>query len=399
MLFLVVCCGIIAGTFTGLIPGVHINLIASILLVNFAIISIYFDVQLICVFIVVMSVVHTFIDFIPSILFGVPNADTALSVLPAHKLVLDGKGYKAIFLSSIGSLFGIFFSILMVPLFFWGLNGFYEFVKVYVPYVLIVTVVLLIFFETTWNKKFWAIIIVLFSGGFGMFVLNCTLVDDSMLVLFTGLFGISGIFYSIKDDNDSFPKQTFDVNFKFSWDFFKAIFVGGLAASICSVTAGIGNAQAGTLAAVFFRKITSELFIVVLSAINTINFVLSIVTFYLIGRARNGSIFVVSQIVQMISFDDFLLFFGIVFGVSFIGFFLTLFLGRRLINFICRVNVKLVNVCILLFLFLVVFVLSGFYGILIMIASSCLGVLCVALEVRRVHLMSVLIIPVVVNLM
>jgi len=84
--------------------------------------------------------------------------------------------------------------------------------------------------------------------------------------------------------------------FKVDFSFFKAVFVGGITSSVCSVVPGVGNAQAATIVSVFFRKMSAELFIVMLSVINTINFALSIVTFYLISRARNGSILVVSQI-------------------------------------------------------------------------------------------------------
>lgn len=53
------------GVFTGLLSGVHINLIASLILVYFGFFLNYVDV-----FILVMSVTHTFIDFIPSIIYN-----------------------------------------------------------------------------------------------------------------------------------------------------------------------------------------------------------------------------------------------------------------------------------------------------------------------------------------
>lgn len=48
-------------------------------------------------------VTHTFLDIIPSVYLGAPDADTALSVLPGHRLMLAGRGYEAIKCSALGS--------------------------------------------------------------------------------------------------------------------------------------------------------------------------------------------------------------------------------------------------------------------------------------------------------
>ena len=76
--------GIIAGTVTGLIPGIHINLVAIITLgfLNY-ILKIFSPIE-IAVFIVAMSITHTFLDFIPSIFLGAPNEENFLSILPLY---------------------------------------------------------------------------------------------------------------------------------------------------------------------------------------------------------------------------------------------------------------------------------------------------------------------------
>ena len=68
--------GIIFGTFTGLIPGIHINLIGVLLVSASA--SLFFSINPIyfVIFISSMAITHTFIDFIPSIFLGCPDTDT-----------------------------------------------------------------------------------------------------------------------------------------------------------------------------------------------------------------------------------------------------------------------------------------------------------------------------------
>jgi len=398
ILIIIIALGIISGIITGMIPGIHINLIASIILINFTFLLTFFDINSVIIFIITMGVIHTFIDFIPSILFGVPSEDTALSILPGHKLVLDGKAYKAIFLSSIGSLSGMFFAILFSPLFYYTIEIIYKTSKIFIPYILISTTILLIIFEKNWNLRLWAIIIAFFSSALGILVLNSTITNNPLLILFTGLFGISTIFCSLKDEG-KIPKQNFEIDFKINRNFFKAIFVGGFASSICSISPGLGNAQAGTISALFFKKISSEIFIVVLSAINTINFILSLITFYLIDRARNGSILVISQITESINFNQLIFFFFIIFIVAIIGYFITLKIGKKLIKIIQTINMKKTNIIIIILLFIMIFIITNWIGIIILICSSALGILCINLGCRRVHLMNILLIPIVLNLL
>ena len=78
--------GILIGVFTGLTPGVHINLVATLVLSSSAVFLGYISPLVLAVFIVSMSVVHTFMNAIPAIYLGAPEDEAnALNVLPGHK--------------------------------------------------------------------------------------------------------------------------------------------------------------------------------------------------------------------------------------------------------------------------------------------------------------------------
>ncbi|MDA3856138.1 MAG: tripartite tricarboxylate transporter permease [Candidatus Woesearchaeota archaeon] len=389
--------GILFGTLTGLIPGLHINMIASLIIVNLASLLIYFNKTEISILVLTMSITHTFVDFIPSIVFGIPSEDTALSVLPAHRLTLEGKAYQALFLSSIGSLASIIFLILIGPIFFLTIQSIYPIFQKITPYLLLITILILILTEKTISKIFWAIIITLFAAGLGIIALNSPHSKQPLLILFSGIFGISTLLYSLKS-NEKIPKQDLTIKFKADKNFFKSIFIGGISASFCSITPGIGNSQAATLSTLFFKKINTELFIVTLGIINTTNFILSILTFYLINRARNGAIIAISQIQTTISQNQLILFLIITILISIIAFFLTLKLGKILIQIFTKINQKKFNIIIILSLTILIISITNFFSTLILIASISLGTLCIHLNIKRVHLMNVLIIPIVINL-
>ena len=134
--------GIFAGTVTGLIPGIHINLIGG-LLITFTT-SIYLNPIYAIVFITAMAITHTFLDFIPSIFLGCPDTDTELSILPGHQLLKNKKGYEAIQLSNTGSLIAIFLTIMIIfpSLFF--LKNFYLTIQNLIPHILILISLIII---------------------------------------------------------------------------------------------------------------------------------------------------------------------------------------------------------------------------------------------------------------
>ena len=128
--------GILAGTFTGLAPGIHINLIASLLLLSQS--SPSPDLVLpFVIFIIAMSITHTFIDFIPSIFLGAPEEDTFLSLLPGHELFLEGRAQEAVVLTLYCALAAIPIVLITIPLYLLFLPSIYASFKFLLPFLLI----------------------------------------------------------------------------------------------------------------------------------------------------------------------------------------------------------------------------------------------------------------------
>ena len=241
-IILAIIIGTCFGIFTGLTPGVHINLV-SVLILTFSPALLQFTSPLILSIVIVsMGITHTFLDFIPSCFLGAPNPETALSILPAHKLLLKGRGYEAVRLATIGSLVGLIITIfLTMPLIFL-LNTSYEFVSQFIPYILICASLILIFRE---KSRIWGLILFLLSGILGIGVLNLN-INQPLLPLFSGLFGIPMLVLSI-NDNIQIPKQNFEtekISFK---ELFKNISVGLFASSIIVCIVGASFISTGVL--------------------------------------------------------------------------------------------------------------------------------------------------------
>ena len=64
--------------------------------------------------IVSTGTVHTFLNYIPSALLGAPDGDTALSLLPGHRMLLSGNAPRGVAWSARGSQLGLFLSLPLI---------------------------------------------------------------------------------------------------------------------------------------------------------------------------------------------------------------------------------------------------------------------------------------------
>ena len=145
--------GVGLGSLTGLIPGFHVNNVALILLsVSPALLALGIPLSAVAGIICSTGVVHTFLNYIPSALIGAPDGDTALSLLPGHRMLLSGNAAKGVAWSARGSQLGLLLSlplILVARLVFGPEVGWYDNLRDVLPIVLLTISFLLLATETT----------------------------------------------------------------------------------------------------------------------------------------------------------------------------------------------------------------------------------------------------------
>jgi putative membrane protein len=145
--------GVGLGSLTGLIPGFHVNNVALILLsVSPALLALGIPLSAVAGIICSTGVVHTFLNYIPSALIGAPDGDTALSLLPGHRMLLSGNAAKGVAWSARGSQLGLLLSlplILVARLVFGPEIGWYDSLRGVLPIVLLSISLLLLATETT----------------------------------------------------------------------------------------------------------------------------------------------------------------------------------------------------------------------------------------------------------
>lgn len=393
LIFLVL--GIMAGTFTGLFPGIHINLVGAALVSLST--TLFFSVNpvFLAIFIISMAMTHTFLDFIPSVFLGCPNTDTALSILPGHELLRDGKGCEAIALTAYGGLMAIAMIFLVSGLAFIGMKPIYEILKI--PYVmasiLILVSFLVIFSE---KKKIYSLTAFLLAGILGVIVLNFKTLNQPLLPLLGGLFGASSLILSIKNkvqiphQEISFPK------IKSLLPDLKKIFFGALIASpLCAFLPGLGSGEAAVIGNQISRT-DRKGFLILIGATNTLVMGLSFVSLYIISKTRTGAAVAVSDILGQFSLKFLILFLIIILISGIIAFFLTLFMTKFFADKITKINYQKISIITLIILIIIVTIVSGFSGLLLLIISTLTGIYCISLNVKRTNMMGCLLLPTII---
>ena len=384
--------GITAGIFTGLFPGVHINIVAAGLLASIG----YFsgvEVIVLAVFVVAMAITHTFIDFIPSVFLGAPEEDSFLAVLPGHQLLREGRGYEAIIVTLYGGIIALPVILLFSIVFVFFLSDVYDFVRIFIPYVLIFGSLYLILAEDEWVISG---VVFIFAGFLGMFVFSLP-VKEPLLPLLSGLFGVSGLVVSLKS-KVKIPKQNVE-----GWrnvrmgrkEFWRATLSGAIAAPLCSFLPGIGAGHAAVIGSELNGNTQKDQksFLFLVGMIGTVIMALSFVTVYAIDRTRSGAAVAVSKLLGEMSLNHLMLIIFVVIVSGIVAFFAGIQLARFFSQWIDLVDYRKLSVLIIFLLVAVNLVLSNWLGILVLVTSSALGIFCIESGVRRIQLMGVLLVP------
>ncbi len=383
--------GCVIGFFTGITPGIHINLVSS-LVTAFSIFLLSFVSPIfLVVMLISMAITHTFLDIIPSTLLGLPNEDNVMTALPAHKMTLEGKAKEAIFVSSFGAIMGLFGIIIITPLLLKLIPNVYFYLQSYLVLIILAFCIFPIFKS---RSKLNAIFVFLMSGALGIVVLNLKTLNQPLLPLLSGLFGFSSLLLSI-NYKTSIPKQfsSKEIILK-ELKPIKNILFGISSSLTTSFFPGLTSSHSAMLSFLFSKEQNHREYLFVNGILGTSSMFISIIALYSIEKARNGVIVAASNLIQ---FDIKVLWFivGSALIASFIAICFLFFTIDRVISFISKVSYKSICLAILIFIVILVFFVSGWVGFIVLFASSCIGVLSDLLKIERVNLMGILILPII----
>jgi len=406
LLFLIVLMSIVGaalGTFSGLVPGIHVNTLAALMLSFYtALDSFLSDLFpsvhsgiLIASCIISAAVVHSSVDFVPSVFLGAPDPDEIMNILPGHRLLMEGKGMIAVRSAAIGSAVGSMTAVVIaIPLHHVMSSGLSDILERYTPAVLITVIALLLVKEK--GSVLWAAVLMVFSGCLGYVCMSApvpgSVIPGSLLFpLLTGLFGIPAMLLSTK--SGEVPEQNDPIHFPVGCkEGLKGVLTGGVVGWFPGITATAGAAVASS----FTEGTGKEGFISLVSSIGSASAVFALVTLSVTGKGRSGAMLAVSDVLGNSISGIGTVFLAMLLTVSIavvLGYCITIGSGKLFSRTVAGRSLGHVNFIVIVIVIILVFLMTGILGILVLSASAALGLIPTAAGVSRVHLTGCLTVP------
>ena len=290
--------GMLGGVIAGLLPGIHTNTLTVAAMAWYATAEMVSPLEM-SVMVFSMAWAQAFISFIPSTFLGVPDPDTVASTLPSHQYVNEGRGYEAVMLALIGCVAATIAATISMPLLIMAIKWIYGGIKIHIPVILIMIALITILKE---KKRFFAVYTFLIAGVLGMVSLQTMLIKNPLLPLLSGLFGYPSMLFSLKNaEKLAEQKITFP-----SVDLargVKSVTTALVTGSVCGFLPSLGSAQAAVLSSIVVRDKSREFYLMITGALSIVNMVIGLGTLYAIGKARNGAVVAVKEILPSVSLE------------------------------------------------------------------------------------------------
>lgn len=410
MIELVIACfiGILIGTTTGMIPGIHVNTAGAILFASSTFLMTFLSAEFLCVLMVSMSIAHALIEFVPSMLLGVPQEGTATSILPGHRMVLEGRSKEVIRIVSVGGFGAIIITILMLPIFAITLPIMHNVTKPFTWLILLVASIYLTHKLTANFRDFlWSLLLFVLSGILGWIIFQTPISSGTTLMcIFSGLFGISTILFSL-NDSSTIPHQNPFYELNIDYDKFKSIFAGGITGAILGFLPGFGPAQGTVIAQAVSGTNDNDdddtvNFLLATSGLNISDCLFSLIAIYIIGNPRSGIAVYMSYLIFEMGLNHLAIFiFASLIAVS-VSLVLSLKLGDSFSRLMGGVDYKKLSISVILLQIVILYIFIFYYKApviymtIALITSTAMGMLPHYIGIGKSHLMGVLIVPAII---
>lgn len=363
--------GALTGTAAGLLPGLHTNNIAPV------IISLPIINPELFIFTAAAASSFTVSSSVPSILLGAPSGENMV-VLPGHKLTNIGKGMTAVHLTLKGTLTSIILTPIVAACFILLAPTLYGPISSIFPFLLILITLAVI-------KKPQALIITALSALVGL----TTLTSTTIMPMLTGFFGTSTLLIALNREEEK-TIQRKEVNSKTSLS--ELIRVSALSTAL-STFFGLIPAVSSAVTAVAgkaFGKMNEEEYLSFIGASNTTYVTVSFLALLYLGKARSGATAALAA--TRFPLNPFMTVL-VLMTASSVAYVTIQHLLPKIINLMNKINHKKITVVALTFLITLNIILTNETGLIVLLTCTMIGIATVRLKVSRINCMASLTIP------
>ena len=373
--------GVVVGVLAGLFPGFHTNLFAVLVA------GLHFDAWTLAVFLVALAVSRSVVDVVPAVFLGA--SEDVMALLPGHRMLRKGCGFEAVLLCVAGSVLGVIAGVFLVPVFILVFPFLFNLLTPWLFWLLLAAVLVLLF-----RDSWWSFVVFAFSGVLGLVVLDG--VREPLFPLLSGLFGASGLVLSIVNKVQIVSQNEAGLVKMRPGSLFFSVLSGVLAGSVVTLFPGLGPSQAAALAQI--KRMQSKGYLVLVGALGTVDVLISLVTFFVVGKARNGAVVVIDQLLGQLSSSALLSLIAVACMAAGFAAVFALFVSRWYASLVENVDYSVISSIVLVVLLFMSYWLSGWLGVLTFLTAALVGLIAPLTRTARSHSMGCLLLPVLIML-
>ena len=384
--------GVALGTCSGLVPGLHVNTLA--LLLAAAAPMAPGPPHLVGAALLAAGVTHSFLDVVPMLALGVPDAAMAVSALPGHRLVLGGRGREALRVSALGSAAAVAVAFVLGAPVTWLAVRAAPVVYEHLTLVVGVLLATLLVREDSWRARAGALLAAGASGLLGVVALPMrpdavVPTGDVLSPLFAGLFGAPVLLAAFR--GAGVPEQA-DAAVAVSP---RAVVQPGVAGSLAGAAVAYVPGVSGAIAAIFALDLTradgDRAFVAALSGVNTANTVFALFALFALGSPRTGVLVAFERASLPRTLPLLLASVGLAAAAAAA---MVPVLGDRYFRLVRTVDHRRLTAAVCVLLVALAWLFAGLTGVALLGAATLVGLIPPAFGARRVHLMAVLLVPI-----
>jgi putative membrane protein len=362
------------------------------------------------------------LNTIPSVLLGTPDESAIFIVLPGQKYLMLGRGYEGTMLTGVGGLLGIVFLVLIVgPIAPFVLPFVQQVLRLHMHWILWIVIAFILMsewpkggnggvagwakFADAWKSLGAGLATFFLSGVLGFILLYRSPVStevafQNIMPAFVGLFAVPWCVLNMTSVA-VMPKQHLTSSLHVNGDLLlRGAVAGGLGGSIAAffpvITGGIGGLLAGHATA----QRDERVFILSQGVSKVVYYVGSFMLFFVpcLGITRGGAAWMMKGVHDAGTWHDYFMVLGSIAIAGALSFVLLGPLTRVTIRFIERYNYKNASLVALAIIVVLVFAVTNWVGIAIMIVSAGIGSIPVLFASRRLNCLGVLLLPIACNM-
>lgn len=407
------------------LPGLHVYNIMGLLVLFIHLLAehrITLPPEAYLPFMAGMIVGWSMLNTIPAILLGAPDESAIFTVLPGQKYLMSGRGYEGTMITGVGGLSGLFLLIFFIgpvaPFLFPMIQNV---VRPYIGAIIWVVITYILMSEwpkggnagkagfakffDAWKSLIAGLLTFVLSGLMGFILLYRSPISTEMafqniMPAFVGLFAIPWCLLNIlsaANVPEQHIAQSLDVD---ASTILRSTAAGGLGGGFAAffpvITGGIGGLLSGHATA----QRDERVFIMSQGVSKVIYYTGAFLFFFIpgLGLTRGGGAWIMKTLYTPLAMSDYLLILGSIALSGGISYLLMETLTKGVVTLLRKINYRWISLAAFCIIIALVFSITSWIGVFIMLVGTGIGLLPVLFASRRLNCLGVLLLPIACNM-